>query len=227
VLETVLHVIGEASVAAAVQGHLLVVVEHLEVLEGVQATKDKVRTMHLFVLKDRKQLGEPFTALAQCLFFHIVVQYLFHHLDRLLLLHLQRFEHALVRADVHSRANEIIRLIPGKERCEEDLAVNSSDRDGVVEHNSVLPLLYLLYVLARDLDKGPAKENGAGVELGVEAQPLVGDEQPSRKDDLVTQPAGKTLEETLVRQVTDFGQQKLLVGVFLGRRSPLVPLHRL
>ena len=108
------------------------------------------------------------------------------------------FEHKVfVIVDLEYFTNKVIGLIPREESGEEYLSIDSSNGDGVVENYSVLPLLHLNYVLLRNLEESIAKEDIVRIEFGMEADSVIGHEQLTTQDNLITQATFKSINHLL------------------------------
>ena len=91
-------------------------------------------------------------------------------------------------------------LISIEKGGKKDLPIDGCDRNRVFEENGIGPFLYLFDVCLGNLDEGASEEDGAGVELGVEAESLVGHVKATLQQDLISQCAGKSLDKFLSRE---------------------------
>ena len=135
----------EVLVGFSVEGKLSSKLESFQIPISIEPWIGILSFEYLFVREIIQHLGDIFLSFRQTLCFKII--FFRHLLNSLNFLDFFRLEHALTDVKFQSLADEVIGLISGKERSEENLAIDSGDGNRIVKNYCIESFLYLFYVI--------------------------------------------------------------------------------
>lgn len=175
-----LHVHVEAFVGLSIVGNVIAGLEKLEVFISIQASELKLSGVYFNIVEILKMLIDILSSLRNTVLLEVVIFLsLLHQCLNIVILIVGLKHEIIVVADFKHFRNSIKCFVPRNETSEEYLSIDCGDGYGVIEDYTVLSFFYFDDVLFWDLDEGIAEEDVAGVELGVEAQSMGCDVQPT------------------------------------------------